>query len=276
MPADPAVPSFSGSIPALYDRYLVPLIFEVYANDLVARLTGLLGGEPAKLLEVAAGTGAVTRALAAGLPASVEITATDLSQPMLDHGVEVGTARPVRWRQADALALPFDDGCFDAVVSQFGVMFFPDRSAGFAEIRRVLRPGGSFVFNVWDRLETNEFARIIVDMAADVFPADPPSFMRRIPHGYYEFADIERDLSAAGFTLAARFETMEARSVATSAEIPAVALCQGTPFRNEILERDPTGLDDVTARAAAAIAREFGTGRVDGKICAHIITVEAP
>lgn len=277
MPADdPAVPSFSGSIPALYDRYLVPLIFNVYATDLVTRLATLLGEGPAALLEVAAGTGAVTRALAAGLPASVVITATDLSQPMLDHAVEVGTARPVQWRRADALALPFDDGSFDVVVCQFGVMFFPDRRAGFAEIRRVLRPGGAFMFNVWDRLETNEFARIVTDVAAEVFPDDPPIFMRRIPHGYFDVAEIDRDLVAAGFTRPPRFETLEARSVATSAQIPAVALCQGTPFRFEIVQRNPALLDDVTARAAAAIAREFGTGTVDGKICAHIITVEAP
>ena len=275
-PDDPAAPAFSGSIPGLYDRYLVPLIFDVYADDLVTRLASLLGDRPAALLEVAAGTGAVTRALASGLPASVEITASDLSQPMLDHAVEVGTVRPVRWRQADALALPFDDGCFDAVVCQFGVMFFPDRSAGFAEIRRVLRPGGAFVFNVWDRIETNEFARIVTDVAAEVFPGDPPNFMRRIPHGYFDFGEIDRDLLAAGFTRPPRFETLEARSVAASAEIPAIALCQGTPFRLEILQRNPALLDEVTARAAAAIAREFGTGTVDGKICAHIISVEAP
>src|SRR5438128_117370 len=140
---------FAGSIPELYDRYLVPLIFEAFAADLVARLEGV---RPASVLEVAAGTGGVTRAMAARLPETVAITASDLNQPMVDYAAALGTSRPVRWRQADAMDLPFDDHSFDAVVCQFGVMFFPDRPRAFAEICRVLRPGGVFVFNVWDRI----------------------------------------------------------------------------------------------------------------------------
>lgn len=273
---EPSGPAFAGSIPALYDRYLVPLIFDVYAVDLASRLAVLLGTTQSALLEVAAGTGAVTRQLAARLPDTVEITATDLSQPMIDHAAHVGTTRPVVWRQADVMALPFDDNSFGAVVCQFGVMFFPDRSAGFAEMRRVLRPGGVLVFNVWDRIEENEFAHIVTDAVAELFPEDPPVFMARIPHGYFDMAVVQSDLEAAGFSRPARFDTLEARSIAASAEIPAFALCQGTPFRTEIITRDASRLEEVTAYAAAAIARVFGSGVVDGKIRAHIITVEAP
>ncbi len=146
---------FNGSIPMLYDTYLVPLIFEPYATDLAQRLHAM---SVSHVLEIAAGTGVVTRALASTLPESVSIVATDLNQAMLDRASAVGTLRPVEWRQADAMQLPFGDGEFDAVVCQFGVMFFPEKPKAFSEARRVLRPGGVFVFNVWDRIQENEFA----------------------------------------------------------------------------------------------------------------------
>jgi ubiquinone/menaquinone biosynthesis C-methylase UbiE len=137
---------FTGSISKLYDTYLVPLIFEPYAADLVNRLTSR---SLSRVLEIAAGTGVATRALASALPDSVSIVATDLNQAMLDQASVVGTKRPVDWRQADALQLPFQDGTFDAVVCQFGVMFFPEKSKAFSQARRVLRPGGVFIFSVW-------------------------------------------------------------------------------------------------------------------------------
>src|SRR5256885_14920391 len=146
---------FTGSIPKLYETYSVPMIFEPYAADLVGRLASR---SLARVLEIAAGTGVVTRALASALPESVAIVATDLNQAMLDQAAAVGTKRAVKWQQADAMQLPFGDATFDAVVCQFGVMFFPDKARAFAEARRVLRPGGVFLFNVWDRIAENEFA----------------------------------------------------------------------------------------------------------------------
>src|SRR5688572_13421205 len=149
---------FAGSIPQFYETYLVPLIFEPYAIDLVDRLrTRALS----RVLEIAAGTGVVTRALASSLPESTSIVATDLNQAMLDQASIVKTKRPVQWRQADAMQLPFQDATFDTVVCQFGVMFFPEKSRAFAEAHRVLRPGGILIFNVWDRIEENEFADAI-------------------------------------------------------------------------------------------------------------------
>ena len=159
--------AFAGSIPQLYEQYLVPLIFDPYAKDLVQRLVSLA---PSAVLEIAAGTGVVTRRLAAQLPADVSIVSTDLNQAMLDHAMSVGTSRAVTWQQADAMNLPFDDGTFDAVVCQFGAMFFPDKAAAFAETRRVLRPGGTFLFNVWDRLEDNEFADCVTQAMARLSP----------------------------------------------------------------------------------------------------------
>lgn len=263
---------FAGSIPKLYQTYLVPLIFEPYAVDLAKRLASR---SPTRVLEIAAGTGVVTRHLASTLPASASIVATDLNQAMLDQASTVGTKRPVEWRQADAMRLPFGDATFDAVVCQFGVMFFPEKATAFAEARRVLRPGGVFIFNVWDRIEENEFADTVTTALASVFPKDPPRFMARIPHGYSDRATIERDLSGGGFAAPPKIYTVAARSRAASPRIPAIAYCQGTPLRSEIEARDAARLGEATDFAANAIAKQFGHGAVDGKIQAHVVTIES-
>ena len=266
-------PVFEGSIPEVYDEILVPLIFEVYAIDIARRLVPLCTGP---LLEVAAGTGVVTRQLAARLDDSVAITATDLSTAMLDRAAATGTSRGVRWQQADAMDLPFADDSFDAVVCQFGAMFFPDRPAAYAEVLRVLRPGGVFVFNVWNGVEDNDFARIVLQTLAEMFPDDPPTFLHRIPHGYHDPALIKSDLAAAGFPIPATIDLLEARSRAATPMIPAIGLCQGTPIRNEIMARDPQRLEEATTRVAAEIGRLYGSGDVDGKISALVVTVSAP
>ena len=259
---------FSGSIAQLYEQYLVPLIFDPYARDLSNRLAAL---QPSAVLEIAAGTGAVTRHMAAQLPDDVSIVATDLNQPMIDHAMSIGTSRSVTWLQADAMHLPFGDGTFDAVVCQFGAMFFPDKAAAFAEARRVLRPGGTFLFNVWDRIEDNEFAECVTQAMAGLFPADPPRFLARLPHGYYDQVAIATALSHGGFTGTNVFATVTEQSRAESPWLVAMAYCQGTPLRNEIESRDASVLAEATDLAAAAIGRRFGVGQVTGKIQAIVI-----
>lgn len=262
---------FAGAMPEVYQGWLVPLIFEPYAEDLVARLARRA---PARVLEVAAGTGVVTRRMVAALPATAAIVATDLNQAMLDAAAAAGTSRPVEWRQADALQLPFPDASFDAVVCQFGVMFFPDKAKAFAEACRVLRPGGVYLFNVWDRIGENEFADVVTAELEAAFPADPPRFLARTPHGYSDTRVIAGHLAEGGFTSSPRIDTVSARSRADTAHIPALAYCQGTPLRNEIEARDPDGLEAATDRAGDAIARRFGPGPVDGKLQAHVVTIE--
>ena len=188
---------FAGSIPELYDRYLVPLIFEPYASDLATRIAGAM---PRDVLETAAGTGVLTAAMVSRLPPSTRIVSTDLNQPMLDYA----SAKPalqgrVTWQQADAQALPFGDATFDVVTCQFGMMFLPDKVKGYAEARRVLRPRGLFLFNVWGRIADNHFADVVTDALATLFPEDPPLFMARTPHGYHDVARIREELSAGGF-----------------------------------------------------------------------------
>lgn len=261
---------FAGSIPELYDTYLVPLIFEPYAADLAARLA-LRPLE--QVLEIAAGTGVVTRAMATALPETVAIVATDLNQAMLDQAAARGTTRPVTWRQADAMALPFADGAFDAVICQFGAMFFPEKSGAYAEVRRVLKPGGLFVFNVWDRIQENEFADTVTTALAALFPDDPPRFLARTPHGYHDQETIIRELAVGGFPATPVITTLAARSRAAACERVAVAYCQGTPLRNEIEARDASRLTEATALAAEAIAHRFGRETVEGKIQAHVVTI---
>lgn len=263
---------FAGSIPKLYETHLVPMIFEPYAADLAGRLRLR---EVSRVLEVAAGTGVVTRAMASTLDETVSIVATDLHQAMLNQAAAVGISRSVEWRQADALALPFPDRAFDAVVCQFGAMFFPDKARAYSEARRVLRPGGVLIFNVWDRISENEFADTITSALESVFPENPPRFLARTPYGYHDRDAISRELAAGGFDSAPVFETVAARSRAANAQIPAIAFCQGTPLRNEIEVLDAPSLGAATDFAAQAIARRFGPHAVDGKMQAHVVTIDA-
>ncbi|MCL5778173.1 methyltransferase domain-containing protein [Limibaculum sp. FT325] len=264
---------FEGTIPEVYDRLLVPLIFEDFAEHLAERAAI---GAPDSVLETAAGSGALTRALARALPAATRIVATDLNAPMLEHArARHDGGRPVDWLPADALQLPFPAASFDAVACQFGVMFFPDRIRAYAEVRRVLRPGGRFLFSVWDRIEANGFAHAVTEALAELWPDDPPRFLARTPHGHGHPDLIMRELVEAGFP-PARIEPLAGRSRAASAREPAIAYCQGTPLRSEIEARDPAGLARATEHAARAIARRWGDGPVSAGIRGFVVEVAAP
>ncbi len=263
---------FAGSIPENYDRHMVPLIFEPYAADIAQRAASL---SPDSVLETAAGTGVVTRALAQKLHPGASYVVTDLNQPMLDFAASrLPYDSRIKWRQADASALPFANGAFDLVCCQFGAMFFPDRSSAYREAKRVLKSGGHFLFNVWDRIEENEFADDVTNALARLFPKDPPRFMARTPHGYHDKALIRSELENAGFSNVA-IETRAELSRASSSRVPAVAYCQGTPLRSEIEARDAGKLEDATDYATAAIADRHGSGDVTAKIQAHIIVAVA-
>jgi len=259
---------FAGSIPENYDRYMVPLIFESYARDIALRAAAL---SPKAVLETASGSGVVTRALAPGLSPDASYIVTDLNQPMLDYAAtrQKQDSR-IAWRKADAQSLPFEDAAFDLVCCQFGVMFFPDRPSAYREARRVLKPGGCFLFNAWDRIEENVFADDVTRALAEFFPDDPPRFMARTPHGYHDTALIRSDLAKAGFSNVT-IETRAEESRAPSPRQVAVAYCQGTPLRNEIEARGADKLEAATEHAASAIARKHGSGEVAAKIQAHVI-----
>jgi ubiquinone/menaquinone biosynthesis C-methylase UbiE len=263
--------AFAGSIPEGYDRHMVPLIFAPYAADIARRAASL---SPGAVLETAAGSGVVTRAVAKTFPRASYIV-TDLNQPMLDYAVsrQAPDSR-ITWRRADALALPFENASFDLVCCQFGAMFFPDRTSGYGEAKRVLKPGGHFLFNVWDRIEENVFADEVTNAIGEIFPNDPPRFLARTPHGYHDTALIRRELEDAGFSRVT-IETRAEQSRASSPRIPAVAYCKGSLLRNEIEAREAGKLESATDYAASLIAERHGSSEVAAKIQAHVILAVA-
>jgi ubiquinone/menaquinone biosynthesis C-methylase UbiE len=258
---------FAGSIPATYDKYMVPLVFRPYAELVAERAKSL---SPRRILETASGTGVVTQALNEALPDS-EIIATDLNQPMLDEAARRVSHANVRFEQADALNLPFDDGRFDLVVCQFGVMFFPDKVRGNAEARRVLRDGGTYLMVIWDRVDRNLATKAAGSAVAELFPGDAAAFYERTPFRYHDASVIESDLRAAGFA-DIRIETVERTSHAASALDAAIALTQGTPMRSDIESRDPGRLGEATDAAARALRQFEGPNGFEAPMSAHVVT----
>jgi ubiquinone/menaquinone biosynthesis C-methylase UbiE len=245
---------FVGSIPEHYDRFLGPRIFHDFADDLATRVAGL---NPGSVLELAAGTGIVTRRLRDKLPEDCSLTATDLNPPMLELAKsKFDAGEKVHFEPADATALPHDDSIFDAVACQFGVMFFPDKQRSYEEVQRVLKPGGRYLLNVWGSLENNPFARIAHDTVSEFFPDDPPGFYN-VPFSYHDADVIEEAISRAGFSRV----TIETRH--TSSEIPstsefATGLVFGNPLFEEVTSRggDP---EEIRAAIAHALDDELGS-----------------
>jgi ubiquinone/menaquinone biosynthesis C-methylase UbiE len=260
--------AFTGGIPELYERLLVPMIFAQPARLLAA---AVLGEGPRRVLETAAGTGVLTRLLAAA--GGVEVTATDLNPPMLAAARSGVLRGDVRWEVADALALPFGDEEYDAVACQFGVMFFPDQVRGYAEARRVLRPGGLFAFNVWDAVETNPVPGLVSDVVSAARPGESLDFIRRTPHGYAEAAVIRDQLTQAGF-VDVEIEHITAPSRSTAAEA-AVAFCQGTPLRGHI-EASSLSLEEATVLARGALEERWGAEPFEAPIAWLQVTARRP
>ena len=252
---------------AAYDEYLVPAVFHPYAEDLAVRVAR---HRPRVLLELAAGTGVLTREVIARVR-GVQVTATDLNVAM----VEVGSAQvpAAAWQQADAMDLPFADQSFDLVACQFGVMFLPDRPTAYAGVARVLRPGGHFLFSSWAPLATHEVVTEVLAALAECFPADPPSFLARVPHGYHDPDRIADDLAAAGFG-DVQIETVELTCTGRSARDLALGYCRGTPLRPEIEARGD--LVATTAAVGAALERRFGTGEVVARMAALVVAAGTP
>ena len=258
---------FSGSVPANYERYMVPLLFRPYAELLAKRAAAWA---PKRILETAAGTGVVTAALAEALP-DAEIVATDLNQAMLDVAATRVTAPNVSFRQADALDLPFDDASFDLTVCQFGVMFYPDKVQGNAEARRVLRDGGRYLIAIWDRIERQGLSNLAFESTSQLFPDNPPMFMKRGPFSYYEPEWIERDLRAAGFE-DIDIETVEAKSCSASAEDAARGLVYGSPMGVELEDYGSGALDAVFELLSQSARRYEGPNGFAAPMAAHIVT----
>jgi SAM-dependent methyltransferase len=256
---------FSGSIPEFYDRQLGPVLFEPYAADLTARLPR---GEALRVLELACGTGIVTRRLRQALDPSATLVATDLNEPMVAYAREAVGEDGIDWRQADAQALPFEDGSFDVAVCQFGFMFLPDKVLGFREARRVLAPGGMLLGNVWRSLDENPLLRAIHDTLAELFPTDPPRFLET-PYGYG--ADrLRADLEQGGWD-DVQLEDVRLEGRSPSAADYALGFVRGSPLNHELVERG-ADLDDVARRLAEAVAVVGGDSPLRAQQAAIVIT----
>ncbi|MFI8965481.1 class I SAM-dependent methyltransferase [Streptomyces sp. NPDC053493] len=267
MTGTPADRSWSRSMPEAYERCLVPVVFEPFAKDLAARAAAL---RPGRVLELAAGTGVLTRALLAAAPAA-EVTATDLNEAMVAFGA--ARAPDAVWRRADAQRLPFPDGDFDLVVCQFGVMFFPGRVEAFTEVRRVLAPGGRFLFTTWGPLGTHAFEAALQAGLERAFPADPPRFFPTVPHGYADPAVVAADLTAAGFAVEdGRELTLQGRAAST-ADL-ATGYLTGTPVRAAVEERGDGA--EVRAAVLAEMTARLGPGPVTAPMTAYVFRAAAP
>jgi ubiquinone/menaquinone biosynthesis C-methylase UbiE len=258
--------AFTGSIPENYDRYLGPVLFEPYAADLARRLQV---PDNASVLELACGTGIVTRHLRDRLKPGAKLVATDLNQAMLDYaGAKFGPETSVQWRQADATDLPFEDQSFDAVVCQFGIMFFPDKEKALRETFRVLRPGGTILFNVWDAIEQNDLARTARDVVSKFFPDNPPDFYD-VPFSFYDPETIRSHVTDAGFE-DIQLTVLPFPSNAVSASAATTGLIHGNPIIAAIRERNEALIPEIEAVLEAAIADKYGAAPVEAKMQALI------
>ena len=233
---------FSGGVPENYDRGLGPFIFEHYARQMAERCGAL---NPRHVLETAAGTGIVSRFVRECIAPDSSLVATDLNQPMLDYAAaKLGADAAINFAAADACQLPFDDGQFDAVVCQFGVMFYPDRQSSYEEAFRVLKAGGSYLFSVWDTWAENPFAEIAYDVGAEFCADDPPAFYK-VPFCYNDIDTITQALDLAGF-VDCETERLAHTQALFDVNLFAKGIVDGNPLREELLERDiePTSVCD--------------------------------
>jgi ubiquinone/menaquinone biosynthesis C-methylase UbiE len=247
--------AFVGSIPKLYDRYLGPMFFHDFADAMAARLAVRPG---MRVLETACGTGIVTRRLVTRLAQhGGSLVATDLNEPMLAYaGSTMLRSERLEWRQADATKLPFDERSFDAVVCQFGLMFFPDKAAGVREALRVLKPRGVFLVSVWGRLEDHPVHRIAHETVAAFFPSDPPQFYT-VPFSLHDPTVVSRLLEDAGF-VDLQWERLEGVGESPSAAEAVIGLIEGTPIYLAIMERHPSALPDIKAAVVKNLVAALG------------------
>ena len=249
-------------MPEVYNRWLSPTVFRPFAVDL-ARRAALL--EPSRVLEIAAGTGALTMELAAAIPAA-EITATDLNAAMVEYGA--ARAPGAKWQRADAMDLAFEESEFDLVICQFGVMFFPDKPAAFSQIRRVLAPAGRFVFNAWDTVDTHGFESVLTEALGVAFPDDPPTFIVTTPHGYADVRRAQADLAAGGLECMSTQRVTVTGHAASIADL-ATGYCTGTPLRMEIQSRgDVAASTEIIGRE---MTERLGPGPVTAEMTAYVI-----
>lgn len=261
---------FAGTIPENYERQFVPMIFAEYA-EMLADNVACENGE--NILEIACGTGAVTRNIAKRMNNGSRTVATDINEAMLEVASNMlGNSKVVDFQLADATVLPFEDEEFDAVVCQFGVMYFPERLTAYRETARVLKPAGKFHFNVWGSLEENHFAQTIDAAARNMYPEDPPKFFE-LPYGYCDISLITDELQRSGFSDVQISECTLTSSVSSARHL-AMAFCKGSPLGSEIAARDTYSIDEAVDQLETAVRARYGDGPISAPIQAFQISAQ--
>jgi len=247
-----SITEFAGTVPQNYDRYLGPLFFEPYALDLVERLKSR---HFERILELASGTGRVTRHLVELLSKKGQLYATDLNPDMLEDAKHRLESKAITWQVVDAHEIPFDADFFEAVVCQFGVMFFKDKPKAFTEVYRVLQPGGTFLFNTWDHYRHNTASYLTQQVMNEVFPDNPPDFMEKGPYSFFDTGRIRQLLEEAGFTNV-QIDTVSKVGVLTSAEDVANGFVDGSPLTGYLIERQAPR-EDIKKKITEAVRTQY-------------------
>ncbi|CAN5368660.1 methyltransferase domain-containing protein [soil metagenome] len=259
--------AFSGKIPVNYDTYLGPMFFEPYALDLANRISKLKAG---KILELASGTGRLTKLLPAVIDKATEIIASDINPSMVAFGKEISKNENIKWMEIDAVSLPFEDETFDLVVVQFGVMFYSDKVKAFKEAHRVLKPGGTFLFNCWDEINNNPMPIIANEVLRHFFPENTPAFYS-VPFSYFNDMEIKSDLQKAGFEKT-EIELLFLTGFSKSPQQAAKGLIEGTPTITAIEDRDPTVLPELIAYLEDKIIQNFGSATIEIPLRARVVS----
>jgi ubiquinone/menaquinone biosynthesis C-methylase UbiE len=258
------VASFAGSVPQNYDKYLGPVLFEPYALDLVSRVSG-----PRNILEIACGTGRVTRHLIKVLPPGGKLLATDLNADMIAVAKATVSDERIEWKVVDAQELPFADISFDHIVCQFGVMFFPDKATAMAEVYRVLQPGCRFIFNVWDALELNPRSAIIKTVMEELMGAESPDFLKKGPFSWYDKNEITTVLKQAGFK-DIKLVVVNKSAYFDSADDLINGFVKGSPLSAYLAEQTQSLQDKIIIGLRERINRDFGSGKIESPMQAIV------
>jgi ubiquinone/menaquinone biosynthesis C-methylase UbiE len=248
-----------------YDEFFGPMFFEPYAIEVAERI------HPSSVsvaLEIAAGTGRVTRHLRKRIPASAKLIASDISEDMLAVAKEKLGGLEIDWQNIDAQQLPFSDNSIDLVVCCFGYMFVPDRTKAFAEAYRVLKPGGMFLFTTWDKLENNAPSYIFLWAAKKYFEGGLPESYN-LPTSMNDEAVIKPLLELAGFSRIS-IEKIQKNSVCATAKEAANRLVHGGPVFEEIKNRNPAWIDEIIMTVEKELSEKFGAAPMIAPISAVI------
>lgn len=267
----PVPTAFSGNIPRYYDSGLGPLFFEPFSKHLGARIAER---SPDAVLELACGTGRLTRRMMEGLPAGARVVATDVNPAMLQFAQQAIADPRIEWGVVDAVELPYPDAHFDLVVAQFGVMFYADRTKAYRQALRVLRPGGRLLFTCWNALEANPVAKLTQDVVKHFFPVDTPAFYT-IPFAYHDRAVIREEVLSAGFArVDLELASLEGRS--PGAHEAAIGLLEGSPIHTAIMDRDPDALPAMRDLLRANLTAAYGKGELHVPLSAWIVEAVKP